>query len=82
MSSLSAPESRGDIWYLEYPLDQQNGRKSTQFQATAADESQGQLSPDGRLLAYMSDESGRSEVYVRPFPTGPGHWEQYALAHR
>ncbi|HSR41777.1 MAG TPA: hypothetical protein VLL48_06390, partial [Longimicrobiales bacterium] len=26
------------------------------------------LSPDGRLLAYISDESGRNEVYVRPFP--------------
>ncbi|MFL5538042.1 MAG: TolB family protein [Longimicrobiaceae bacterium] len=29
------------------------------------------LSPDGRWLAYMSDETGTSEVYVRPFP-GPG----------
>jgi eukaryotic-like serine/threonine-protein kinase len=29
------------------------------------------LSPDGRWLAYVSDESGRGEVYVRPFP-GPG----------
>ena len=27
------------------------------------------LSPDGRLLAYVSDESGRTEVYVRPFPS-------------
>src|SRR6185295_18870219 len=26
------------------------------------------LSPDGRWLAYVSDESGTSEVYVRPFP--------------
>src|ERR671918_700482 len=29
------------------------------------------FSPDGRWVAYVSDESGRSEVYVRPFP-GPG----------
>ena len=29
------------------------------------------VSPDGRWLAYQSDESGRDEVYVRPFP-GPG----------
>ncbi len=29
------------------------------------------LSPDGRWLAYQSDESGRPEAYVRPFP-GPG----------
>ncbi|HEX9691972.1 MAG TPA: protein kinase [Gemmatimonadales bacterium] len=30
------------------------------------------LSPDGRWLAYVSDESGRREVYVRPFPAGGG----------
>jgi serine/threonine-protein kinase len=30
-----------------------------------------QVSPDGRLMAYQSNESGRSEVYVTPFP-GPG----------
>ncbi len=31
-------------------------------------ETQPQISPDGRWLAYMSDESGRNEVYVRPYP--------------
>ena len=31
----------------------------------------GVLSPDGRMLAYSSDESGRPEIYVRPF-LGPG----------
>jgi serine/threonine protein kinase/Tol biopolymer transport system component len=34
-------------------------------------ESQGQFSPDGRWLAYRSNESGRWEIYVRPYP-GPG----------
>jgi eukaryotic-like serine/threonine-protein kinase len=34
------------------------------------------LSPDGRWLAYQSDESGRSEIYVRPFPkTDSGRWQ-------
>jgi serine/threonine-protein kinase len=33
------------------------------------------LSPDGRWLVYVSDESGRREVYVRPFPTGEGRWQ-------
>ena len=32
------------------------------------------LSPDGRWLAYVSDESGRREVYVQPFPNGEGRW--------
>ena len=36
--------------------------------ASRFDESEVALSPDGRTLAYVSDESGRPEVYVRPFP--------------
>jgi len=32
------------------------------------------LSPDGRFLAYVCDESGRNEVYVRSFPKGEGKW--------
>ncbi|HLA89800.1 MAG TPA: hypothetical protein VJL28_05190, partial [Gemmatimonadaceae bacterium] len=41
------------------------------FLATPANERMPRISPDGRLLAYTSDESGRDEVYVRPIP-GPG----------
>ncbi|HEX9762570.1 MAG TPA: LpqB family beta-propeller domain-containing protein, partial [Acidimicrobiia bacterium] len=34
------------------------------------------LSPDARWLAYASDESGRSEIYIRPFPdVGSGRWQ-------
>jgi serine/threonine-protein kinase len=33
------------------------------------------VSPDGRFLAYSSDESGRNEIYVRPFPHGEGRWQ-------
>jgi serine/threonine-protein kinase len=36
----------------------------------------GEISPDGRWLAYQSNESGQSEIYVRPFPdVGRGHWQ-------
>ena len=45
------------------------------FQGTEAVETQGVLSPDGRWLAYTSDESGQCEIYVRPFPSGPGRWK-------
>ncbi|MDB4875323.1 MAG: protein kinase [Gemmatimonadetes bacterium] len=38
----------------------------TPLAATPADEHQPAVSPDGRWLAYMSDESGRPEIYVRP----------------
>ena len=33
------------------------------------------ISPDGRWLAYTSNESGRQEVYVRPYPAGAGRWQ-------
>jgi serine/threonine protein kinase len=33
------------------------------------------LSPDGRWLAYLSDEGGPSTVFVRPFPSGEGRWQ-------
>jgi len=35
----------------------------------------GAISPDGKWLAYESRESGRSEVYVRQLPSGPGKWQ-------
>jgi len=42
------------------------------FQATAFYEIFAGFSPDGKWLAYASDESGATEVYARPFPTGSG----------
>ena len=39
-----------------------------------ASETSPQISPDGRWMAYASDESGRNEVYLRPFPAGTGKW--------
>jgi serine/threonine-protein kinase len=35
----------------------------------------GVFSPDGRWLAYLSNESGQAEVYVRPFPSPGGKWQ-------
>jgi len=69
------PKTQADIWYLPDPLNKSGDRKPVLFQETNAVESQGQLSPDGRWLAYVSDESGSFEVYVRPFPAGPGRWK-------
>lgn len=48
-----------------------NSGRVTPFAATAASERAPMFSPDGRWIAYVSDESGRDEVYVRPYP-GPG----------
>ena len=43
-------------------------RTVTPLLSTPFNETQGVISPDGRWLAYTSNSSGRSEVYVRPFP--------------
>ncbi|HMU62678.1 MAG TPA: protein kinase, partial [Gemmatimonadales bacterium] len=44
--------------------------------SSQADESAPALSPDGKWLAYASDETGRSEVYIRPFPNvDDGKWQ-------
>jgi serine/threonine-protein kinase len=61
------PFVAGDIWLV--PLDTPSAARP--FVATKADEGPARISPDGRLLAYVSDETGRSEIYVRPVP-GPG----------
>ena len=46
------------------------------FVATAAEELSPALSPDGRWLAYSSDETGRREIFVRPFPeTGRARYQ-------
>jgi eukaryotic-like serine/threonine-protein kinase len=56
----------GDLWVL--PVGRGGART---FLATPFNEHGAMFSPDGKWLAYTSDESGQDEVYVRPYP-GPG----------
>ena len=55
---------RSDIWVL--PLSGE--RKPAPFLASRFRESQGQFSPDGRWVAFMSAKSGTPQVYVTAFP--------------
>ncbi len=48
--------------------------QTTPFLMGRFNQSFGKFSRDGRFVAYVSDESGEYEVYVRPFPAGPGKW--------
>ncbi|HEU4936201.1 MAG TPA: protein kinase [Vicinamibacterales bacterium] len=59
------PKTGTDLWML--PRDT---RVPKVFLATAANEMWGQFSPDGRWVAYQSNETGRFEIYVRSFPAG------------
>jgi serine/threonine-protein kinase len=61
------PVNGQDIWVAPV-AEPQKGRA---FLQTRFREGAPQFSPDGHWIAYASDESGRPEIYVRPFP-GPG----------
>ena len=65
------PKTKWDVWVV--PRSKPNWRRSNarSYLQTEFNEHQGRLSPDGRWMAYVSDESGRSEVYVQAFPS-PG----------
>jgi eukaryotic-like serine/threonine-protein kinase len=58
------PKTQLDIWTLSLGGD----RRPVPFLHGDFNESQGQFSPDGRWLAYVSDESGNQQVYVQSFP--------------
>jgi Tol biopolymer transport system component len=67
---IPTPKTNWDLWVLSL-LE----LKAKPFLATPFNEVQGALSPDGRWMAYTSDESGQPEVYVQAFPTGGGKVE-------
>jgi Tol biopolymer transport system component len=58
-------ETGNDLWVM--PMT--GGRKPWVFLRTPFREGWGAFSPDGRWVAYQSDESGRNDIYVRPFVT-------------
>ena len=59
------------MWLLPTSGD----RTPMAYMQTAASESGGRFSPDGKWLAYVSDESGRPEIYVRSFSGSSGKWQ-------
>jgi eukaryotic-like serine/threonine-protein kinase len=73
----SRPGQSHDLFVL--PLSSEGRVSPVPFLATPASESFSALAPNGRYMAYMSDESGTSEVYVReitpPGKPGPGKWQ-------
>ena len=74
-TSQGDPKTGTDLWVLPIIGD----RKPIPFLKTTATELSGQFSPDGRWVAYTSDESGRYEVYLAQFP-GAGGKRQVSVA--
>lgn len=65
-----------DIWILPInPSGQGNEQKPFVFLQTEFTENHATFSPDGRWIAYQSDESGSAEIYIRPFPGPGGKWQ-------
>jgi eukaryotic-like serine/threonine-protein kinase len=67
-----------DIWILPMnpsPKGASGERKPFVFLQTEFGELRATFSPDGRWIAYQSDESGRDEIYIRPFPGPGGKWQ-------
>ena len=70
-SGLPSAQAKAEIWRanLGGPATPQQILASGFFNFAPS------LSPDGRWMAYVSTESGRSEVYVRPYPGPGGRWQ-------
>jgi dipeptidyl aminopeptidase/acylaminoacyl peptidase len=77
-----APDGR---WIVGYRIDgttgrdlwrvAANGRTAEPLLREPGQQGNPDVSPDGRYLAYQSDESGRREIYVRSYPSGPRKWQ-------
>jgi serine/threonine protein kinase/Tol biopolymer transport system component len=65
-------KTREDIWALPLAPDAAGNRKPFPVVNTPANENGAYLSPDGRWIAYISNESGRQEIYVRGLDLGAG----------
>ncbi len=59
-----------DLWILSLDNRQTHVFLNTRFEETSA-----RLSPDGRWIAYQSNQSGAWEVYVRAFPSSDRQWQ-------
>jgi len=72
---VSAGQNNRDLWALPMTGD----AKPFPVVHTGFDEDEGQISPDGRWLAYGSAEAGTHEIYLQPFP-GPGEKQRVSAA--
>ncbi|MBI4474810.1 MAG: serine/threonine-protein kinase, partial [Acidobacteria bacterium] len=75
---LNYPKTGGDIWVLPQTVSGQRASPKP-LVATEFDENFVRFSPDGKWITYVSSESGRDEIYVRPFQpdgtVGAGKWQ-------
>lgn len=78
-AAVGDPKTKIDIWILPDPMGPPGVSKPYQFLHSEFNETDARFSPDGRWISFVSDESGKDEVYVVPFP-GPGGKQQVSTA--
>ena len=69
------PKTKYDLWVLPDPGGAPGDKKPIPFLRTEFNEILGAFSPDGKWIAYQSDESGNYEVYVQTFPSTGAKWQ-------
>jgi len=70
------PQTGNDIFKIAV----KDGAKPVPVLSEAFDETNAELSPNGRWMAYQSDESGQDEIYVRPYPNANANRVQVSAA--
>ena len=74
--AFGGPKTQSDLWILPLDGDQQGkDRKPIPFLQTEFNETDGRFSPDGRWIAYTSNESGPNEIYLRSVSASSGRWQ-------
>jgi dipeptidyl aminopeptidase/acylaminoacyl peptidase len=73
--SEANPKTGRDLWVLPMSGSRASGKERFVVVNTPADELNGQLSPNGQWMAYETNESGRFEIVVQPFPNVTSTWQ-------
>jgi serine/threonine protein kinase len=71
IASVPDKTTGDDLWLVPFG----NDRKPVKFLGAPSDQMHGNFSPDGRFVAYTSNESGRFQAYVQTFPLTDRKWQ-------
>ncbi len=71
LTIVRGPDTASDIWIVPLTED----AEPEVFLESPFVEYDARFSPDGRFIAYTSNQSGKNEVYVRPYPRASGQWQ-------
>jgi Tol biopolymer transport system component len=78
-TAVGDPKTRFDLWILPDPLGRPGVAKPYSLLQSQSNELNWIFSPDGHWIAYQTNETGRGEIYVAPFP-GPGGKRQISTS--